>query len=121
MFGALANPTRRDTLDTPLGGEHTAGRSAGKFDMSRPSVSEHLRAPREAGLVEERHEGRHRHYSVTGKPMAELIDRLAPYERIGSTAWPHLAACSTCRPVLPAPAEPTLVCVDHAGVDGRSG
>lgn len=81
VFGALANPTRRDILDALLGGEHTAGELAGKFDMARPSVSEHLRALRESGLVEERQEGRHRFYRVTGEPMAELIDWLTPYER----------------------------------------
>ena len=74
VFGALANPTRRDILDALLGGEHTAGDLAGRFDMARPSVSEHLRALREAGLVEERQDGRHRFYRVTGEPMAELID-----------------------------------------------
>lgn len=81
VFGALANPTRRDVLDELLGGERTAGELAAKFDMARPSVSEHLRALRETGLVEERHEGRHRFYRVTGEPMAELIDWLSPYER----------------------------------------
>ena len=84
VFGALANPTRRDILDALLGGEHTAGDLAGRFDMARPSVSEHLRALREAGLVEERQEGRHRFYRVTGEPMAELIDWLTPYERFWS-------------------------------------
>ncbi|GAB3117560.1 metalloregulator ArsR/SmtB family transcription factor [Janibacter alkaliphilus] len=81
VFGALANPTRRDILDALLRGEHTAGELAGRFDMARPSVSEHLRALREAGLVDERHEGRQRIYRVTGEPMAELIDWLTPYER----------------------------------------
>jgi len=81
MFGALANPTRRDILDALLGGEQTAGELAGRFDMARPSVSEHLRALRECGLVEERQEGRHRFYRVRGEPMAELLDWLTPYER----------------------------------------
>lgn len=81
VFGALSNPTRRDILDVLLGGERTAGELAGKFDMARPSVSEHLRSLRESGLVEERQEGRHRFYRVTGEPMAELIDWLTPYER----------------------------------------
>ncbi|GAA2799488.1 hypothetical protein [Kribbella solani] len=31
--------------------------------------------------MEERLDGRHRFYRVTGAPMAELIDWLAPYER----------------------------------------
>jgi len=54
---------------------------APEASMARPSVSEHLRALRESGLVEERQEGRHRFYRVTGEPMAELIDWLSPYER----------------------------------------
>lgn len=81
VFGALANPTRRDILDALLRGEQTAGELAGRFDMARPSVSEHLRALREAGLVEERQAGRQRIYRVTGEPMAELVDWLSPYER----------------------------------------
>lgn len=81
LLDALANPTRRDILDALLGGDLTAGELAGKFDMARPSVSEHLRALRESGLVEERQEGRHRFYRVTGEPMLDLIDWLTPYER----------------------------------------
>lgn len=81
VFDALANPTRRDILDALLSREHTAGEIAGKFDMARPSVSEHLRALRESGLVEERQQGRHRFYRITGEPMIELIDWLTPYER----------------------------------------
>lgn len=80
-FGALANPTRRDILDVLLQGECTVGELASRFEMSRPSVSEHLRALRESGLVQERREGRHRHYRVTGDPLAELADWLSPYER----------------------------------------
>src|SRR5699024_33744 len=80
VFSALANPTRRDILDALLDGELTAGELAGKFDMARPSVSEHLRALREYGLVEERQKGRHRCYGGTGGPMAGLVDWLPPYE-----------------------------------------
>lgn len=81
MCGALANPTRRDLLDALLGGELSAGELAARFDMTRPSVSEHLRALRTSGLVEERREGRHRLYRLTGAPLAELVDWLTPYER----------------------------------------
>lgn len=81
VFDALANPTRRDILDALLGGELTAGELAEGFDMARPSVSEHLRVLREAGLVDERSEGRQRFYRVTGEPMAELATWLTPYER----------------------------------------
>ena len=81
LFGALANPTRRDILDALLAGDRSAGDLARLFEMSRPSVSEHLRALREAGLVEERAVGRQRIYRVTATPLAGLVDWLSPYER----------------------------------------
>lgn len=81
VFGALANPTRRDILDALLTDEHSVGDLASRFDMARPSVSEHLRALREAGLVVERKVGRHRFYRVTGEPLADLVGWLTPYER----------------------------------------
>ena len=81
LFGALANPTRRDILDALLTGEKTVTELASAFDMSRPSVSEHLAALREGGLVTERAEGRHRYYAVTAHPLGQLADWLTPYER----------------------------------------
>ena len=81
LFGALANPTRRDILDLLLGGELSAGDIAARFAMSRPSVSEHLRALRDAGLVAERTAGRQVFYTLTAEPWTELRDWLAPHER----------------------------------------
>ncbi len=81
LFGALANPTRRDILDALLAGERSAGELAGMFDMSKPSVSEHLRALRESGLVDETQAGRQRMYRVTARPLGDLMDWLTPYER----------------------------------------
>ena len=78
---ALANPTRRDVLDALRGGELTAGDLAARFDMARPSVSEHLRVLRDGGLVIERASGRNRFYSLTAEPLAGLVDWLSPYER----------------------------------------
>ena len=49
--------------------------------MSRPSVSEHLAALRDSGLVTERAAGRHRYYAVTAEPLADLAGWLTPYER----------------------------------------
>jgi DNA-binding transcriptional ArsR family regulator len=81
LFGALANPTRRDILDALIGGDRTVGELAGMFDMSQPSVSEHLRALRGSGLVDEARSGRHRVYRVTAEPLVELMEWLTPYER----------------------------------------
>lgn len=81
LFGALANPTRRDILDLLLEGETSTGEIAARFSMSRPSVSEHLRALRDAGLVAERAAGRNVYYSLTSEPWSELRDWMAPHER----------------------------------------
>lgn len=49
--------------------------------MSRPSVSEHLKALKDAGLVSEEKSGRFRHYSVNPQPLQEVQSWLNPYER----------------------------------------
>ena len=54
VFAALANPTRRDILDMLLDGERTVVSLAERFDMARPSVSEHLKVLRDCGLVAEK-------------------------------------------------------------------
>jgi DNA-binding transcriptional ArsR family regulator len=82
VFAALANPTRRDLLQALLErGPQPAQSLAERFDMARPSVSEHLRVLREAGLVEERRAGRQRIYRLEAEPLREVADWLAPYER----------------------------------------
>lgn len=81
LFSALANPTRRDILNLLLDGERTAGEIAARFEMSRPSVSEHLRVLRDAGLVAERADGRHVRYSSSPEPLLAVMDWLTPHER----------------------------------------
>jgi DNA-binding transcriptional ArsR family regulator len=90
LFGALANPTRRDILDSLLDGDRTVSELAALFDMSQPSVSEHLRALRASGLVRETQVGRHRVYRVTGDPLVQLVDWLSPYERFWRGRMDHL-------------------------------
>lgn len=81
VFGALANPTRREVLDLLRGGPQAVRDIAEHFDMARPSVSEHLKVLLDAGLVTETRSGRHRYYAVRAEPLRELQDWLTPYER----------------------------------------
>lgn len=81
VLGALANPTRRDVLDLLLRGPCTVTDIAARFDMARPSVSEHLKVLRNAGLAIETKHGRHRYYAVNPGPLRELQEWLTPYER----------------------------------------
>ncbi|GGS92971.1 ArsR/SmtB family transcription factor [Nonomuraea spiralis] len=82
VFTALASPARRELLRLLLQeGPQPAGRLAERFDMSRPSVSEHLKVLRDAGLVAEARKGRERHYHLEAEPLMEIRDWLTPYER----------------------------------------
>lgn len=81
VFGALANPTRRNVLELLLDGPRAVQDIARHFDMARPSVSEHLKVLLDAGLVTETKHGRHRYYAVRGEPLHELQRWLSPYER----------------------------------------
>ena len=81
VLSALANPTRREILERLIHGESTVQGIAERFDMARPSVSEHLRVLREAGLVVDERRGRHRCYRLTPEPLLMLQSWLHPYER----------------------------------------
>jgi DNA-binding transcriptional ArsR family regulator len=81
VFTAIASPTRREVLRLLRDdGPHPVARLAQRFDMSRPSVSEHLRLLKDAGLVTERRAGRQRLYALRAEPLRELAGWLAPYE-----------------------------------------
>lgn len=82
LFAALANGTRREVLRLlRVEGPQPVQRLADRFDMRRPSLSEHLKVLREAGLVSERRKGRERHYRLEAGPLSEVRDWLDPYER----------------------------------------
>nr|WP_296073037.1 metalloregulator ArsR/SmtB family transcription factor [uncultured Actinoplanes sp.] len=81
VFGALANPVRRQVLEALREGPLAAGELAGRFALSRPAVSEHLAVLRNAGLITEEPRGRHRYYHLAADPLAEVHDWLHPFER----------------------------------------
>ena len=79
VFAALADPVRRDILAMLRGGEQPAGAVVIALGVPQPSVSKHLRALREAGLVRVRVDGPRRLYSLDPGPLAEVDAWLAPY------------------------------------------
>lgn len=81
IFAALASPARRELLNLLITGPRTAGDLASHFDMARPSVSEHLRVLRTAGLVSEQKSGRERYYQLDPEPLTQVRDWLSPYEQ----------------------------------------
>ena len=81
VFGALANPVRRQLLDALRDGPLPAGELAGRFTLSRPAVSEHLAVLRNARLVTEEPRGRQRYYHLAAEPLAEVTEWLQPFEQ----------------------------------------
>ncbi|MDQ6869292.1 MAG: metalloregulator ArsR/SmtB family transcription factor [Pseudomonadota bacterium] len=78
-FAALADPVRRDILALLRQGEQPAGALVEALALPQPSVSKHLRALRDAGLVRSRIDGPRRLYSLDPAPLAELDVWLTPY------------------------------------------
>jgi len=81
VFAAIANPVRRRLLELLADGPRNAGSLAEEFDLSRPSVSEHLQVLRRAALVQEEVRGRERHYRLSAEPLADVGTWLRPFER----------------------------------------
>ena len=81
VFRAIADPTRRELLDRLSEGEESMMKLAESFDISLPAVSQHLKVLREAGLVEERREGRMRVYTLVPGRLREVSDWVGHYEQ----------------------------------------
>jgi DNA-binding transcriptional ArsR family regulator len=93
VFAAVASPVRREVLRLLRDeGPQPVQSLADHFDMRRPSLSEHLRVLRGAGLVAERRDGRQRLYSLRAEPLQELSAWLTPYERFWRTKLAGLRA-----------------------------
>jgi DNA-binding transcriptional ArsR family regulator len=80
-FEVLAEPNRRRILDSLRDGERPVGELVHELRMSQPAVSKHLRALRDAGLVEVRPDAQRRYYRLRAAPLQELDAWIAPYRR----------------------------------------
>jgi len=72
-FKALADPTRRKILDLLKGGELTAGEIADHFDMTKPSISNHLSLLRQAGLVRDERRGQYIVYALNTTVFQDVM------------------------------------------------
>jgi DNA-binding transcriptional ArsR family regulator len=71
-FTALADPTRRQIIESLAAGETSFGELAEKFEMSRPAVSQHLKVLRDAGIVAARVDAQRRIYRLNDNSLDEL-------------------------------------------------
>jgi DNA-binding transcriptional ArsR family regulator len=68
----LSDPTRRRVFERLRSGPKSVGTLAKGLPVTRPAVSQHLRALKEAGLVADRPEGTKRIYYIDPLGLGEL-------------------------------------------------
>jgi DNA-binding transcriptional ArsR family regulator len=71
-LSALADPTRRRVFERLKAGPQPVGAIARGMPVSRPAVSQHLKALKDAGLVVDRAEGTQRVYSIDPHGLGAL-------------------------------------------------
>ena len=81
VFHAIADPTRRRMLEMLRDAERPAGEIARSFRMSQPSVSQHLRVLRNAGLVRTRRAGRNRLYQIRPRKLRAVVEWVAHFDK----------------------------------------
>jgi DNA-binding transcriptional ArsR family regulator len=69
---ALADPTRRKVFERLKKGPRAVGEVAHGLPVSRPAVSQHLKALKEAGLVADRPDGTRRVYYIDPHGLGDL-------------------------------------------------
>ena len=83
MFEVVVEPHRRAILDALRERDRSVSELVPLLRLAQPTVSKHLKALREAGLVSVRPEAQRRYYQLRAEPLQELDEWLRPYRR----AW----------------------------------
>lgn len=119
IIAALASPVRREILWLVWDTELAAGDIAAAFDLSAGTISTHLAALREAGLVDLRRDGTFRRYRSNRAAMAAILPLLGvsdskwttaddlPERELTTTASAHWVTVST---EVPLNREDTFAC-----------
>ena len=73
IFEALASPVRRKILAYVAHHEMNAGDIAARFDMSKPSISQHLQLLEHAGLITSEKRGKFVYYRQVPDTLASTL------------------------------------------------
>jgi ArsR family transcriptional regulator len=77
VFQAFSDPTRREIVRMLQDGDMGAGAIAGRFEMTKPSISHHLGVLKSAGLVRAERRGQEIIYSLQTTVFQEFLGYLA--------------------------------------------
>jgi DNA-binding transcriptional ArsR family regulator len=79
---ALSDPTRQRIIEMLAAGALSSGEIAGRFSLSPPAISQHLKALKQARLVTVRADKQKRIYTVDPEGVAEVsawVDRIKAF------------------------------------------
>lgn len=79
VYGAIADPTRREILEILAKGESNVGALAERFPISLNGVSKHVKVLERAGLVERAVRGREHRLRLNAEPLREAAMWLEHY------------------------------------------
>ena len=79
VFGALADPTRRDILTRLGSGPITVGELAANYAMSRPAISQHLAVLENAALISRTVNAQWREVSVRDDGLDDVSQWIAKH------------------------------------------
>ncbi len=80
-FQAIADPTRRQIISYLADEPMTLNSLAGKFCISRPAISRHVKILEESGVVRIEQSGRERRCHVQFEQLREVSDWIQAYEK----------------------------------------
>ncbi|MFQ9279382.1 MAG: autorepressor SdpR family transcription factor [Ruminococcus sp.] len=73
MWKALADPTRRKILSLLKDKDMNAGEIANEFNMTKPSISNHLNILKQADLVDAEKVGQNVNYSLKTSVLQDVL------------------------------------------------
>jgi DNA-binding transcriptional ArsR family regulator len=95
VFGALADPIRREILGRLTQGEATVAELAAPFTVSQPAISRHLKVLERAGLVSRTRRATARLSHLEAEPLREATVWLATYREYWEESYERLDALLT--------------------------
>lgn len=92
VFGALADPTRRDIVARLAVGDATVGQLGASYDVSLQAVSKHLKVLEEAGLVSRSRDAQRRPVHLEAEVFDLMTSWIERYRRQAEERYQRLDA-----------------------------
>jgi DNA-binding transcriptional ArsR family regulator len=77
IFAVLGDPRRRRILEVLAAGDRSVGALTAELGIAQPSVTQHLAALRDVGLVSFEKRGTSSIYTIVRDPLDEVTDWIA--------------------------------------------